>query len=144
MCLHRDCNANADAGKSTPPFLLPTHKLHFSHYSLYTSFQVTRCMWLLPIHCLCILSLVLLLVAIPRSICVQRTMFPTLKTCIAKVPCAFLTCINFETGSMLPDISGIVESSKANRYSTNASFLFRRFILNSCCSCHGKFLFSTP
>jgi len=50
--------------KSLLTFLLPVRKMQFSLYSLYTSFQVARSMWLLTIHHSFRPSPVLLLVAI--------------------------------------------------------------------------------
>jgi len=44
-------------------------------------------------------------------------MFPKLKARKATVAGAFLTCTNSETGSKLPEFSGIVVSARANQYS---------------------------
>jgi len=125
-------------------FLLPARKIHFSLYQLYTSFQVARSMWLLTIHRSFRLSPVLLLVAISGITCAQPTIFPMLKTCKATAAGAFLTCTNFETGSKLPEFSGIVVSARANQNSTQAPSSFWSLMLNSRCSCHGRRPFSAP
>ena len=130
--------------KSLLGFLLPARKMQFSVYSLYTSFQVARSMWLLTIHRLLLPSPVLLPVAISGITCAQRTLFPTLKICKPTAAGTFLTCTNCETGSKLPEFSGIVVSARANQYSTNAPSSLRRLILNSRCSCHGRGPFSVP
>jgi len=101
-------------------------------------------MWLLTIHCSFRLSPVLLLVAIPGIMCAQPTIFPTLKTGKATAAGTFLTCTNFETGSKLPDFSGIVVSARANQYSTKAPSSFLSLILNCRCSCHRRRPFSAP
>jgi len=67
---------------------------------------------------------------------VQAIMFRTLKTWKAMDAGAFLTCINFATGSKLLQFSGIVVSNRANQYSTKATSSFRSLILNSRYSCH--------
>jgi hypothetical protein len=125
-------------------FLLPARKMQFSLYSLYTSFQVARSMWLLTIHRSFHLSPVLPLVAIAGITYVQPTMFPTLRTCKAMAAGAFLTSTNVKMGSKLPEFSGIVVSARANQYSTKAQSLFWSLILNSRCSCHGRRPFSAP
>jgi hypothetical protein len=125
-------------------FLLPVCKMEFSLYKLYTSFQVTRSMWLLTIHRSFCPSHVLLLVAIYRITCAQPTIFPKLKTCKAKAASGILTCTNFETGSKLSEFSGIVVSAWANQYSTKAPSLFWGLILNSPCSCNWRRQFSAP
>jgi len=56
----------------------------------------------------------------------------------------FLTCTHCETGSKLPEFSGIAVSARANQYSTKAPSLFRRFIQNGRCSCHGRRPFCLP
>jgi len=48
----------------------------------------------------------------------------------------YLTGTNFETKSKLPKVSGIVVSTQATQYSTQAPSSFRSFILNSHCSFH--------
>jgi hypothetical protein len=73
-------------------------------------------MWVLTIHCSFRLSPVVLLVGISGIPCAQPTIFPTLKTCKAMAAGAFLTCTNFETGSKLPEFSGIVVTARANQY----------------------------
>jgi len=82
-------------------------------------------MWLLTIHRSFRPSPVLLLVAISGMTCAQLTIFPTLKTCKATAAGAILSCTNFETGSKLPEFSGIVVSARANLYSTKAPSSFR-------------------
>jgi len=123
---------------------LPARKMQFSLHLLYTSLHVARSMWLLTIHRSFRPSPVLLLVAISEITCTQPTIFPTLKTCKATAAGAFLTCTNFETGSKLPEVSGIVVSSRANQYSTKAPSSCWSLILNSRCSCHGRRPFSAP
>jgi len=140
--LHQDCNAMGDTAKTSPR--VPSTCAQNAILSLYTSFQVARSMWLLTIHCSFRLSPVLLLVAISGITCAQLTMFPTLKTCKATAAGAFLTCTNFETGSKLPEIPGILVSARANQYSTKAPSSFRSMILNSRCSCHGRLPISAP
>jgi len=125
-------------------FLLPARKMQFSLHSIYTSFQVTRSMWLLTIHHSFHPSPDLLLVAISGITYAQLTMFPMLKTCKATSPGALLTCTNSETGSKLQEFSGIVVSTRANQYSTKAPSSFRSLTLNSLCSCHGRRPFSAP
>ena len=125
-------------------FLLPACKIQFSLYQLYTSFQVARSMWLLTIHHSFHPSPVLILVVISGIMCTQPTMFPTLKTCKPTATGAFLSCTNFETGSKLPECSGILVSARANQYSTIAPSSFRSWMLNSHCSCHGRRPFSAP
>jgi len=125
-------------------FLLPAHKMQFSLYYLYTSFQVARSMGLLTIHRSFRPSPVLVLVAISEIMCAQPTMFPMLKTCKATAAGAFLTCTNFETGSKLPQFSGIEVSAMANQYPTKAPSSFWSLLLNSRCSCHGRLPFSAP
>jgi len=102
--------------------------MQFSLYSLYTSFQVARSMWLLTIHRSFRPSPVLVLAAISGIMCAHPTMFPTLKTCKATAAGAFLTCTNFETGSKFPEFSGIVVSAMTNQYSTKAPSSFRSLI----------------
>ena len=130
--------------KPLTPFHLPGRKMQFSQYQIYTSFQVTRSMWLLTIHRLFRQSPVLLWVAISGIMCALPTTFPTLKTCKATAASAVLTYTNFETGSELPEFLCILVIAKANQYSTKAPFLFRNLILNSCCSCHKRRPFSAP
>jgi len=50
----------------------------------------------------------------------------------------FLIWTHFETESKVPEFSGIVVSARAYQYSTKAPSSFRRLILNSHCSCHGR------
>ena len=130
--------------KSLLTFLLPAHNMQLSLYELYTSFEVARSIWLLPIDCLFFQSPVLLLVAICGIPCAQPTMFPTLKTCKATAACGFLTCTNFVTGSKLPNFSDTVSSARASQYSTKAPSLFRSLILYSHCSRHWRSPFSAP
>ena len=130
--------------KSLLTFLLPACKMQFSLYSLYTSFQVARSMWLFTIHCSFCPSPVLLLVANSGMTYAQPTIFPTLKTCNATAASASFTGTNFETRSKLPEFSGIVVSSRANQYSTKAPSSCSSLILNSRCSCHGRRPFSAP
>jgi len=130
--------------KSLLMFLLPASKMQFSLYTLYSSFQVTRSMWLLTIHRSFLPSSVLLLVAISGITCAQPTMFPTLKTWKPTAAGAFLTCTNCETGAKLPEFSGIVGSARANQYSTKVPSSFGSLILNSRCSCHGRRPGSAP
>ena len=101
-------------------------------------------MWRLTIHGLFLPSPVLLLVAISEIPCVQPTMFPTQKTCKAMAASAFVTCTNCETGSNLPEVSGVVVRARANQSSTKAPSSFRWLILNSHCSFHGRRLISAP
>ena len=56
----------------------------------------------------------------------------------------FLTCTNFETGSKLPEFSGIVVSARAFMFSMKAPSSFWSLFLNRCCSCHGRRPFSAP
>ena len=130
--------------KSLLAFLPAARKMQFSLYSLYTSFQVARSMWLLTIHSLLSPSPVSLLGALSRNTCTQQTMTPTLKTCQATASGAFLTCTNFETESKLHKFSGIVVSARANQYSTKAPSSFWSLILNGHCCCHGRRPFSAP
>jgi len=95
-------------------------------------------MWLLTIHRSFRLSPVWQPACISGIKCAQPTMLPTLKTCEAIGTSAIFSCTNFETGFELPEISGIVVSARATQYSTNAPSSFRRLILNSHCSCHGR------
>jgi hypothetical protein len=125
-------------------FLLPALKMQFSLYLLYTSFQVTRAVWLLTIHRSIRPSPVLLLVAISGITWVQLTIFPTLKTCKATAAGVFLTCTNSETGSKLPEFSGNLVSARPNQDSKIAQSLFWSLILNSRCSCHGRRPISVP
>jgi hypothetical protein len=101
-------------------------------------------MWLLTIHRLFRPSPLLRLVAISGIMCLQPTMYATLKTCKATAAGAFLTCTNFKTGSKLPEFSGIMVSPRANQYSTKAQSSFWSFILNSRCRCHGRRPFTVP
>ena len=73
-------------------------------------------MWLLTIHHSFRPSPVFLLVGISGNPCAQPTMFRTLKTYKAMAAGAFLTCTNFETGSKLPEFSGIVVSTRPNQF----------------------------
>ena len=130
--------------KSLLAFPLPARKMQFSlDYSI-TSFQVARSMWLLTIHLLFRLSPVLLLVTISVFTCAEPTMFSMLETCKAVAASAFLTCTSFETGSKLPESSGIEVSARANQYSTKTPSSCRSLILNSRCSCHGRCPFNVP
>ena len=95
-------------------------------------------MWLLTIHCSFRLSPVLLLGDISGIPCLQLTMFPTLNTCKTMAAGAFPTCTNLETGSKLPEFSGIAASARANQYRMKVPSWFRRLILNNHCSCHGR------
>jgi len=124
--------------------LLPVRNMQFSHYELYTSFQVARCMWLLTIHHSFCLSPALQLSAISGITCAQPMMFPTVKTCKATAGGAFLTWTNFETGSKLPYFSGIVVSTRADQYSMKAASSFRSWMFNSRCSCDGRWPLSAP
>jgi len=99
-------------------------------------------MWLLTIHRSFRPSPVLLLVGISGITRAQLTMVPTLKSCKAMATSAFLTCIDLETGSKLPELSGILVSARANQYSPKTPSTFRSLILDSCCSCHGRQPFS--
>jgi len=101
-------------------------------------------MWLLTILRSFHPSPVLLLVAISGIACAQPTMFPRLKTWRATAAGAFLSCINFERGSKLPENSDIVVSARANQYSTKGPSSCWSLILNSHCSCHGRRPFSAP
>jgi len=101
-------------------------------------------MWLLTIHRSFHPSPVLLLVAISGIIWAHLMMFQTLKTCKATAAGAFLNCTNFETGSKLPEFSGIVVSARDNQYSTKDPSSFWSLILNSRCICHGRRPFSVP
>ena len=123
-------------------FLLTAHKMQFSIYKLYSSFQVGRSMWLLPIHHSFLPSPDLLLVAISGTLWAQLTVCPTWKTVIPTGDSAFLTCTNFETGSKLPEFSGIVVSASANQYSTKAPSMFGSLIVHHRCSCHWRHRFS--
>jgi hypothetical protein len=100
-------------------------------------------MWLLTIHRLFRLCSVFL-VAISGMKCGQPTIFHMLKTCKATAAGTCLTCTTFETGSKLPEFSGIVVRARANQYSTKAQSSFRSLMLNSGCSCHGRRPFSVP
>ena len=51
-----------------------------------------------------------------------------LKTCKVMAAGAVLTCTKFDTGSKLPEFSGIVVSARANQYSTKAPSSFWRLI----------------
>jgi hypothetical protein len=113
-------------------------------YKLYTSLQVTRSMWLWTVHRLLSPSPVLWLVAISGIKFTQRTIFLTLNTCTAPATSASFTCTNCEARSKLPAFPGIVVSTRANQYSTNAPSSFRSSILNSRCSCHRRCPFSAP
>ena len=123
-------------------FSLPARKMQFSLYLLYTSFQVARSRWLLTILPLFRPLPVLLLVAISGITCTQPTICRTLKTCKATAAGAFHTCTNFETGSKLPEFSGMVMTARANQYWTKAPSSFWSLILNSRWSCHGRRPFS--
>jgi hypothetical protein len=120
----RDCNGIAMWWVTLRKFLLKLHlpacTTQVSLYWLFSSFEDTQFMWQLTIHCLFRPSPVLLVVAISGIMCVQPTMFPTLKTYKATATCAFLTCTNCETGSKLPEFSGVVVSASANQCSTKA------------------------
>jgi hypothetical protein len=74
----------------------------------------------------------------------QPIKFPMLNTCNATAASVVLTCTNFKMGSKLPEFSVIVESARANQYSTKAPSLFRRLIFYCHCSCHGRRPFSAP
>jgi len=128
--------------KSLLAFLLPVCKMQFTHYPLFMSFQVARSMWLLTIHRSFHRSPVIQLVAISGITCVQPRMFPTLKKCKATAAGSLLTCTSSETGSKIPDFSGVVVSGRANQNSMKAPSLFRCLMLNNCCRCHGKRLLS--
>jgi hypothetical protein len=65
-------------------------------------------------------------------------MFPTLNSWKATVVGEFLTCTNFEMGIKLPELSGVVLSSRPNQYSMNDVSSFTRMIVNSHGSCHGR------
>jgi hypothetical protein len=110
--------------KSLLSFFLLVRKMHFSLYYLYKSFQVAKFMLQSTFRCSFRLSPVLLLVAVSGLLCVQPTMFPTLKTCKTTPAGALLTCTNLETGSQLPKFSGIVVSARANQYSMKAPSSF--------------------
>jgi hypothetical protein len=142
MSLH--CNEMGDVAKSLLAFLLPVRKMTFSLYKLYTLFQVGRSMWLLTIHCSFRLSPVLLTVAIPGITCAQQTMCPTQRTYKAPAVGDFLTGTNFKTGSKLPVFSGIVESARANQYSTKAPSSLWSLILNCRCNCNRRRPFRLP
>jgi hypothetical protein len=101
-------------------------------------------MWLLTVHRSFRPSPVSLLVAICEITCAQPTIFPTLKSWKATAAGAVLTCTHFETGSKLPEFSGIVVSARANQYSTKAPSSFWSLILNRRCSCHGRRPFCAP
>jgi len=95
-------------------------------------------MWQFTIHRSFRPSPVILWLAILGNRCAQRTMFPTLKTCKATAAGGFLTCTDFDTGSRVPELSGIVVTRRANQYSTNAPSSFRSLIQNNTCSCLGR------
>jgi len=101
-------------------------------------------MWLLTIHSSFCPSPVILLLAISGITCAQLTMFPALNTCKQMAAGAFLTCTKIETKSKLPEVSGIVVSGRANQYLRKAPSWFKSLILNSCCSCYGRWPFSMP
>jgi hypothetical protein len=122
--------------------LPPVRKMQFSLYYLYTSFQVARSMWLLTIHRAFRPSPHLLLAASSGITCTQQTIFPKLKYCKAMAAGDFLTCTNFENGSMLSEFSGIVVSAWATQYSTKAPSSFWSLILNSHCSSDGRHPFN--
>jgi len=122
--LHRDSMQLVTLWTSLLAFLLPVGTIQFSVYQLYTSFQVTRSMWLLTIHCWFRPSPVLLLVTISGNTCAQPRMFPTLKTGKATAACASLTCTNFETGPKLTEFPGIIVGARVNQCSTKAPALF--------------------
>jgi len=130
--------------KSLLTFVLSLRKMQFSLYRFYTSFEVARSMWLLTIDRFFLPSPFLLLETISAIMCPQPTTFRTLKTCQAMTAVAFLTCTNFQTGSKLPEFSGIVMSASANLYSTKAPSSFSSVVLNNHCSRHGRRSFSAP
>jgi hypothetical protein len=124
---------------TTPP---AAGKMQFSPHQVYASFHVARAMSLLKIHPSFHPSLVLLLVAFSGITSAQPMMFPTLKTCKTTAAGAFLSCASFETGSKLPEFSGIMVSARAGQYSTKPPSCFRSLILNSRCSSQGRQVFS--
>jgi len=125
-------------------FLLPARIMQSSLYYLYTSYQVTRSVRLMTIHHSFPPSPALPLLAISGITYAQPAMFPTLNTCNSIAASAYLTWTNFETGSKLLEFSCIVVSARANQYTTKAPSLFRSLMLNSRCSCHGRWPFSAP
>jgi len=130
--------------KSLLALLLPVHKMQFSLYYLYTSFQVARSMWLLIIHCLFLQSPAIWLIAISGITCAQARMLSMRKTFKSTAASVFFTCTNFVPGSMLCAFSGIVMSAMDSQYSMKAPSSLRSLILNSWCGCHGWHPFSTP
>jgi len=101
-------------------------------------------MWQWTIHHAFHQSPVQLLVGIIRITCTQPTMLRTLNTCNATGACVFLTYTNFETGSNVPKLSGIVVRLGADQPTMKAPSLFGSLILISYCSYHQWRLFSAP
>jgi len=105
---------------------------------------VASSIWVLTIYCSFRQSPVVILVAISGSTHTQLKMFPMVTYCKAMAAIVFLTWINFETGSKLPEFSGIVVSVRASQYSSKAPFSIRNWILNHYFSCHLRCPNSAP
>jgi hypothetical protein len=143
--LHWDCNATGDTAKMS------------RHVPSTCTLNATLCVFIIhsiPCHQIYVardhpsliqsISCLTTIKYISGIMCTQPTMFPILTTYKATAPSDFLTCADFETGSKLPEFSGIVVNARANQYSTKAPSLFRSLILNSHCSCHRWRPFSAP
>jgi len=135
---HRDCTTMGDAAKSSPRVSSTCAQDAFLSLLIIHIIQSCQiCVGIDNPHSCC-LSLVVLLEAMSGNWFAQLTMIPMLKTSKATPAGAGLTCTNFETGSKLHGLSGIVVITSADQCSTKGASSFRCLILNSRCSCHGK------
>jgi cytochrome c553 len=139
MWWHQDCHAIGDTAKTSPR--VPSIAAHIAILTLIIIQVIpSRQIYVANDNPSLITSdpSVLLLVAISRIPCMQLTMFPTLKTCIATGAGAFHTSTNFETGCKLPEFSDIVVRARVNQFSTIDATSSRSLISNSCCRCHQR------
>jgi len=144
MPLHRDCNAMGDASKIS--LHVPSTCAHNAILSLLIIHLSPSCQIHVAIENP---SLVLSVFCLNTSsylwsyVCAANDVSHA-ENCKTMAAGACLIGTNFEIGSKLPQFSGIVESARANQYSTKAPFLFRSLILNIHCSCHGRCPSSAP
>jgi len=143
-CLHQDCNAIGDAVNTSPR--VPSTCAQNANLSLLIIYIIPGCQINVAIDNPSLVASVAGLTTRSYLSNYVRTANNAshAENLEATVASAFLTSTNFETGSKLPEFSGIVVSSRATQYSTKAPSSFTSLILNSRCSCHWRRPFSTP
>jgi len=140
MPCHWDCNAMDNTAKISPP--LPSTCAH----NAIPSGIIRHMIWSHQFNvAIDNPSLILSISFVTSSCCHWNYVYPTQQTCKATAVGAFLPCTKFQTGSMLPEFSGMLVIARANQYPRIApSSLFWSMILNNCCSSHGRCPFSMP